>query len=693
MTFLAPAFFAALAALAVPILVHLIQRERKQVVAFPSLMFLRRIPYRSVRRRRIHHWLLLAMRASALALIVLAFARPFFRQGPLAVAASAGAREVVILLDRSASMGYGDHWARAQAAARAAIDRLGGEDRATLVLFAGNAEENVRSTGDRARLAAAVGAAHVGSGATRFGPALKLADSVLARSRLARHEAILVSDFQKGGWSGTEDVRFPAGTILTPVSVASAETANLSVASASIARASFSGKERLTITAGLRNHGAAAVADLPVSLEVDGEQVQRTTASIAPGASASVAFQAFTLAAPNVRATIRAGSDLLQSDNLFHLVLSPDLPVPVLIVDDGRSRSSLYIAEALAIGATPAFHAETMPVTRVSAAALAGRQLVVLDDVPFPSVDAGALTRFVDQGGGLLVVLGERSTWPQADAALLPGNLGPAVDPPPGRTSATLGVLDYSHPVFELFKAPRSGDFSSVHVYRYRALTAGPDDRVLARYDDGGVAAAERRIGNGRVIAWTTTFDDSWNDLVVKPVFLPLVHQTARYLSRYEEPAAWHTVGQAVDLSTQLGSTPQAVKSSDPQIVLTPSGRRVPLADGEGASFVELDEQGFYQVRTATGSSTRPYTVAANLDPAESDLTAMDPQELAAAATGRVTQADAQGADTPATPEELERRQALWWYLLLAAALLLAGETLLSNRYSRRQAAERGVSW
>ncbi len=78
MSFLAPLFFVGLAAIAVPILVHLIQRERKTVVAFPSLMFIRRIPYQSVERRRIHNWLLLLLRVAAIALIVAAFTRPFF---------------------------------------------------------------------------------------------------------------------------------------------------------------------------------------------------------------------------------------------------------------------------------------------------------------------------------------------------------------------------------------------------------------------------------------------------------------------------------------------------------------------------------------------------------------------------------------------------------------------------------------
>src|SRR5579859_2108761 len=105
MSFLSPAFLIGLGALAIPVLVHLIQRERKRVVEFPSLMFVRRIPYQSVRRRRIRHWFLLAMRAAALALIVLAFARPFTQPSAATPSlASSGARDVVVLLDQSASM-------------------------------------------------------------------------------------------------------------------------------------------------------------------------------------------------------------------------------------------------------------------------------------------------------------------------------------------------------------------------------------------------------------------------------------------------------------------------------------------------------------------------------------------------------------------------------------------------------------
>src|SRR5258708_15825344 len=124
MGFVAPLVLVGLGALAIPVLIHLIQRERKRVVEFPSLMFLRRIPYQSVRRRRIRDWLLLAMRLAALALVVLAFARPFFRRSELAAATQNRAREAVILVDTSYSMEYRHRWQKAKTPPSSAIRAL-----------------------------------------------------------------------------------------------------------------------------------------------------------------------------------------------------------------------------------------------------------------------------------------------------------------------------------------------------------------------------------------------------------------------------------------------------------------------------------------------------------------------------------------------------------------------------------------
>ena len=678
MAFLNPLLLLGLGAIAIPVLIHLIQRERKRVIEFPSLMFVRRIPYQSVRRRRIRHWALLAMRAAAIALIVAAFARPFFRQSAIAAAAAGGSRELVVLLDQSASMGYGDYWARAQAAAQEAVRSLAADERATLVLFNRNAEEHMRATTDHGRLEAAIAAAQVGSGATRYGPAIKLAESILATSQATRREAVLVSDFQRSGWTGSEDARFPEGMTLTPVSIADEAPSNLSVPSVAFARASFSGQERITVTAGLSNRSGTAM-NVPVTLSTDDHDIQTQQVSVAPHASASVAFTPFTLAGPNVRGAIRAGRDAMPADNAFHFVLAPSAPVSILVVDSGAdASSSLYLSKALAIGSTPAFQVDVVAASRVTSEHLSNRSVIILNDTPLPAAaGTGTLQAFVERGGGLFVVLGDRSSWPDSDVDLLPGKVGPPTDPANGR-AASIGFRDYSHQIFEVFKAPRSGDLTAANIFRYRALDATPDARVLARFDDGAVAGAERRVGTGRVIVWTSTLDDSWNDLALKPVYLPLLHQIVRYLSQYQQPQSWLTVGQVLDLAAPA-------RPRGDRVVVTPSGERIPQTGEEG--LVELTEQGIYEIRRTVGGSEEatPEAIAVNLDPAESDLTPIDTGELVAAVTGRASAPAVQPVAAEATREDAEKRQALWWYLLLAGMLLLAGETVLSNRLSRRE--------
>ncbi len=300
MSFLFPLFLLALGALAVPVLIHLTQRERKSVVEFPSLMFLRKIPYESVQRRRIRDALLLMLRLAALALIVAAFARPFLRGSELA-AAPGGARDIVVLLDRSYSMGYGDTWARAQRAAAAAIESATPADRISLVLFADVAEVALRSTPDRGRAVGEINAATPGPGSTKFGPALKLAGSLLAESLLPRKEVIVVSDFQRGGWLPDDTLRMPGGTVITPVAVEPGQGLNLAVTPVALLRTREGGQERVTVTAGVLNRTATAASNVPIHLEVDGRPVQDLTISAAPNASASVTFAPLSITNANTK--------------------------------------------------------------------------------------------------------------------------------------------------------------------------------------------------------------------------------------------------------------------------------------------------------------------------------------------------------------------------------------------------------
>src|SRR6185436_8240281 len=258
MSFLAPLFFLALAGLAIPVFLHLTQKEKKEVVYFPSLMFVRKIPYQASRRRRIQHWFLLMLRLAALALIILAFARPLLTRPDAPLAIGQGAREVVVLLDTA--------------------------DRASIVAFGSGTDILLRSTAEHSALNSAIASAKPGASATRYAPALKVAGSLLAESQLPRREVVLVSDFQRSGWRGSEGTSLPAGATLTPMAIQGAATQpNLSVTAVSLQRSRFANQERVAVTAGITNRSETAVTNRPVTLEAGGLKVSSQTFSVEGG--------------------------------------------------------------------------------------------------------------------------------------------------------------------------------------------------------------------------------------------------------------------------------------------------------------------------------------------------------------------------------------------------------------------------
>ncbi len=208
-------------------------------------------------------------------------------------------------------------------------------------------------------------------------------------------------------------------------------------------------------------------------------------------------------------------------------------------------------------------------------------------------------------------------------------------------------------------------------------MTLQPGANVLARFDDGSPALVERRVGSGRVLMWASSLDLEWNDLAVKPIFLPFVHQLARYLAAYREPEPWLTVGEVLDPSRTLAGHPNDIRT-----VVSPSGQRISL-DPEGGDVVELSEQGFYELRAQAAGGGPAATVAANVDLSESDLTPMDPREVVAAVAGRPADAEGGAQTAEMTDATREAMQRVWWYMLFAAAIFLAAETVVSNRVAK----------
>lgn len=674
MSFLAPLFLAGLAALAVPVIVHLTHRQRKDVVRFPSLSFLEQVPFRAVKRQRIRDPLLFLLRVLAILLIVAAFARPILKQAGLGPSAERG-RDVVVLLDRSYSMGAADRWSRARGGIDRVLDGLQSNDRVALVLFDEQAEVAASFDDDRALLRTALDGATPGVRGTRLGPALQIARQILNDSPREQREVVLVSDFPAHGWDRTDDLRLPAGVTLTPVDLALPPVDNAAVSGVTLTPGRRSGRNEITVAARVLNLGRGRIDRAEMVLEVEGTVVERRTVRVDSGASATVSFAPVPAPPRATRADVRLASDALAVDNQWNFVLAPARPVTVMLVrsPDAGEREMIYLRQAFAVGTEPAWAVTVRAPGQVTRETLAGVSLVVWNDAVPPGGLAPVLRSYLGRGGALLVVLGRRSgPWPAAYRDLLPGTWRDPVDRP-GARGGTLAFLDYDHAALARFRLPRSGDFASASFFRYRQLRPDSAARVLARLDDNAPILAERPVGEGRVLVWTSSLDNTWNDFPIQPVFVPVVHELARYLSRFRPAAPWYQVGQVMDLAALTGDS----LPDDAGIVLDgPGEERVagPLAEHRA---VPATAAGFYTVREREARTGRP--VAVNVDVAESDPAAFDPAELVAAAT--VPEAAAGGrAPADAAAVQDPRRQQIWWYLLIAGLLVLAAEAVLAGR-------------
>lgn len=692
MNFLTPAFLAGLAALAIPVIIHLINREKRVVVQFPSLMFLHKIPYRSIRRQKLRHLLLLLLRCLALLLFVAAFARPWFERSKHAGAGSSGAREVVILVDRSYSMGYGDRWSKALDKAREVVRAISANDRATIVFFANEPSAATDPTADRARLENALKTAKLSSEATRYAPAIKFASDIVGGSNLPRKDIILISDFQKAGWAKREELALPPGVELHAIDVSAKPGTDAAVIGVTTDRTRDTTRARIIVTARVANLGSAP-RTLDAVLDLGGRAVESKHLTVAANAAAQVRFSPVPVPGTATRGVVSITPDSLAADDSLVFTVAPDEAVGVLVIEPSSARpnQSLYLRTALSIGDKPRFRVDVRTPEALKAADLDRRSLIILNEAAPPGGAIGARMReMIAAGAGLLVVPGEQNVdrWPAEWHSLLPVSFGHIID----RTrdaSATIGAVDYANPVFEIFSAPRSGDFSSARVFRYRALKVFGDSGVIAKFDDGAPAMVQRPSGAGRIVIWATSMDASWTDLPVQMVFVPFVHQIGRRVGRFADARQWFIAGDVLDLtrhaeltSPLIGAGPKAAGDSGRLVLEAPSGEKTRLSALGTNHLATLRERGLYELRGENTSIGSGRPIAVNVDPAEADLSHLDPQELVAAASASTS--TRQTIDvTTVPPEQQEGRQTVWWYLLLGALFLMAIETVMSNRLSR----------
>jgi hypothetical protein len=689
---LTPLFLAGLAAVAIPILVHLVRREERTSFAFPSLMFLSHIPVREHRRRTIRHWWLLALRCLIIALLCFAFAKPFIEWPASGVALAGNSRDRIVLLDRSHSMQSGSRWAEARKIAAEAIDELGRGERAALVLFDHDTLVTQELTSDNAALGGALSGAKTGHGHTDLIAAIERASALLAKSQAVIREIVLISDFQRSAVESGKQARIAPGVDLIPHNVAGAEQANAAVAAVKLAHHPLGAGDAAVLTARIVNTGSLPIDDTELVMEVDGQDRERRLLSLTPGESRDETFRLVLAPEDLLQVRIHIGADALDADNSFHVMVSGPTAIAVLLLEDRSAppEKTLHLEEALRQGDAPDFRVTRRFVSQLRTSDIDAADVIIIDDAPIPGGSPGeSLRNFLQSGGGLLVVTGGRTqgSWPNGEQGIVPGRLG-ATRIRPERNAARLMLMNTLHPALATFADSRGGDLSSAQVFRYRRLTGVAEQAVLARYDDESVAIAERQVGRGRALVLTTTLDPSWNTLAMQPGYLPFVHEALKYLASHVPATSAVAVSDTLDLESYAKGLPgyrqSAVALSRGAVVTlrTPSGKQIHMAPGE--AYTRVREAGFHEVHVS-GGGARSVVFAANPLHRESDLTPLDVSAFVAtiATTGIEDDTSEAGQSTGVYGGDPTADERAWRFLLVVCALLLGLDTLLSNRLSR----------
>ncbi len=679
MGLLSPWFLAGIAAVGIPIWVHLIRREQAVRLPFSSLMFLRRIPIKSVSRKRLKYFLLLSMRLLIILLLALAFARPYFPwlTGPLAGITSE--RFGVVLLDVSMSMQYGDRWERALRAADEAIAGFRDGDEAQIVTFSSDFQILNLATADKAALRAALQQAAPTASPTSYLQAFRAAERI-AEDAGRPLSVVLISDLQKAGLGTAAQVALPTMADFRIVNVAEGPAPNWAVEGVRSRREIYRARYPDRLVAQLRGSGTPQ-ATKEVTFSLLGRQIGRQTVGIPESGVATAVFEGFDVPVGQNPARIAISpADGLAADDTFYFTLERREANRLLFLRESGPEAELYyLRSALSAEADSPFLIEARSPADARSVPLREYAMVILSNVrQLPGAVVSELREYVEQGGGLLITAGS-NTSPALEMqlqGLWPGKtLEKRMMTREGERLVLLGEFDRDHPVFRDLREAGTDSLRAVEIYAYLRMEA--DGAVVLRYSNGDPALVEKTVGQGRVLLLGTSFDNVWSDFPLHPVFVPLAHQIIRHTAQLGGEAPAYAIPSTVSLrELARGQTEGA--SNRVWTILGPDGNReVPLAGEAQQDFLVLRRPGIYEVRQAN----RTHRLAANPDPRESDLTPLSAEDQAlwiSAAQAPSQEAEAEAALSGA---EQARRQAVWWYLLLLALVIAAVEVYLANQY------------
>ncbi|MDE0396821.1 MAG: BatA domain-containing protein [Candidatus Poribacteria bacterium] len=707
MTFLTASFaIAGAIGASIPLILHLLNRERARRLVFSTVRFIQMSHQTNVRRHKLKRLLLLLMRILMLALLGLAFARPFFADAPEFTQKTGGKRNAVIILDTSYSMQYEGVFENAQKEVGKILDGLDSADAAGLILSSDNARVVAPLGSEFSHIRTALNNAETSNEHTDYLDAMQTADEILQPIPIGEKQVYLIADMQKRGWENfIETDKLGPDIQIHFVDVRAEQPQNYAITEISVPPVILKEQKASELVARVRNFGGEPVENLQVRLFIDGNVIDSVELDIEPDGLSDAVFKVEFQDEATHTGWVELPEDALSIDNKRYFTLQSLQSIKVHAVrEEPRTRGryqtveTFFMKKALASGSDAVQIDFTESVSVPNASVLASVDVLILADVAeLSSGEAERVKAYVSAGGGLIVTVGNNigaDTYKQrlgGETGLMPCDfvqaVGDALDREHFRVLAT---VKYEHPIFVPFKEPNHGDFGKARFYRIFQAVPTKDATVIAAYDDGSPALFEKPYGTlGRVLCFTSTIDREWNDLPIRAVYLPFLHESIKYLALKDIDAAPnYRVGDSVELKVGADENGGGVRSSE-IAVFNPNNVETRLQRNEGTTeapsrgsvfYDETAVPGIYSVHT---SGAAPSYFVVNVDTTESDLAARDIEELTSMLKGA---ADESVAEKPTAElvaqyhEDVERNQNVWIYLMLAVFALAVTEMFLANR-------------
>jgi hypothetical protein len=686
MSFLFPGFLLGLAAIAIPILLHLRRQPPTNTVTFSSLMFLEKTQVHPRSRRKLEDWLLLLLRCFALALLAVMFMRPFFRSQILGEKANNSA--TVILLDRSASM-QGAAWKAASKMLEEVIAGLHEEDAASVIaydhstrtIFAFDAWRAAPAGQRRAALRQQVQKVASGWGSTDLGKALVSAAESLNDQQASSKQIILISDMQEGaamgaldGFTWPEDVQVSVARVDQP----SQDNLTLSTSAAVEESGEPQAKSKPDQALRVRVSNSAASHVEKFSLHWRGDDKQKTEGSVPAGISRIVT--APPRVNPDADAVLELTGDGLDFDNRLFVARTQPRKVTILCLGKGLSRTDtssplFYLDRALTPNAIVEPTLLEKEPDQVTPGDFAKADFVIVCD----DLNAAASTVMRDwlQAGHQTIFVTSERTKNEALVALT--GLALTVAEAPASNYAMLSDLNFEHPILAPFAEAGVRDFTKVRFWKHRQLKGAATDlarlRVFARFDDGNIAMAEAEVGKGKMIIMTSGWHPSDSQLSVSSKFVPLLYAMLDRAGLASPESHSYVVGEPIPINEW--SAKAAVK------VKLPDGRSVDWNGDTQGPFTETSQVGIY----VFGEGAAARSIAVNLAPTEGRIAPMGEQRLhelgvrlADAKAGTISKEQSAMEALQLADNEREQKQRIWKWLALAALVVLLAETWLAGR-------------